>query len=98
MRKKKIENKKNREFIAKYECDRNYYKSFLHGRNPLFMKLEAQSKLNLLPRKSSITRAKNICILTGRSRGVYKHLGLSRIKFREMASCGLLPGIKKASW
>lgn len=47
---------------------------------------------------TSITRIKNICILTGRSRSIYRFLKLSRIQFRKLASQGLLPGISKYSW
>lgn len=55
-------------------------------------------KLAKMPRKSSETRVNSICFITGRSRGVYKRFGLSRIKIREMASYAEIPGIKKSSW
>jgi small subunit ribosomal protein S14 len=41
---------------------------------------------------------RNRCQLTGRPRGFMRQFGLSRITFREMASTGLIPGVKKASW
>lgn len=44
------------------------------------------------------TRIKNRCSLCGRGRGYMRKFGICRICFREMASKGLLPGIKKASW
>lgn len=59
---------------------------------------EAQVALQKLPRNSSPTRLKNRCEVTGRSRGYMRKFGLSRITFREMASGGLLPGIRKSSW
>lgn len=59
---------------------------------------EAQVALQKLPRNSSPTRLKNRCEVTGRSRGYMRKFGLSRITFREMASNGLLPGIRKSSW
>ena len=40
----------------------------------------------------------NRCKLTGRPRGYMRQFGISRIQFREMASQGLIPGVKKASW
>ena len=40
----------------------------------------------------------NRCSLTGRPKGYMRAFGLSRIQFREMASNGLIPGVKKASW
>jgi small subunit ribosomal protein S14 len=54
--------------------------------------------LSLLPRNSNPNRMRNRCKITGRSRGYMRQFGISRITFREMASYGLIPGIKKASW
>ena len=51
-----------------------------------------------LPKNSSIVRLHNRCSLTGRPKGYMRLFGLSRIQFREMASKGLIPGVKKASW
>ncbi|HEX2920350.1 MAG TPA: 30S ribosomal protein S14 [Bacteroidales bacterium] len=54
--------------------------------------------LSRLPRNSNPNRMHNRCKLTGRPRGYMRQFGISRITFREMASQGLLPGVKKASW
>ncbi len=54
--------------------------------------------LQKLPRNASPTRVRNRCSITGRSRGFIGKYGVSRIKFRELASNGDLPGVKKASW
>ena len=54
--------------------------------------------LQSLPRNSSSIRLRNRCQITGRSRGYMRQFGISRIQFREMASQGLIPGVKKASW
>ena len=54
--------------------------------------------LSRLPRNSNPTRLHNRCKLTGRPKGYMRQFGISRITFREMASEGLIPGIKKASW
>ena len=54
--------------------------------------------LSRLPRNSNPIRLHNRCKLTGRPKGYIRQFGLSRITFREMASQGLIPGIKKASW
>ena len=51
-----------------------------------------------LPRNSNPIRLHNRCKLTGRPRGYMRDFGVSRITFREMASNGLIPGVKKASW
>jgi len=51
-----------------------------------------------LPRNASPTRVRNRCALTGRTRGVYRKLGISRIKLRELALQGKIPGMRKSSW
>ena len=61
-------------------------------------RLMLQNKLNELPRNSSSIRHRNRCELTGRSRGVYRKFGLSRIKIRELSMTGNLPGVVKSSW
>ena len=58
----------------------------------------AVMKLAKLPRNSSATRQHNRCLLTGRPRGVYRKFKLCRIKLRELASSGQIPGIIKSSW
>lgn len=54
--------------------------------------------LDKLPRNASPVRLRNRCRLTGRSRGYMRMFGISRLKFRELADNGKIPGIKKASW
>lgn len=54
--------------------------------------------LQKLPKNSSKVRLHNRCTLTGRPKGYIRQFGISRITFREMASNGLIPGVKKASW
>ncbi|MCH8494741.1 MAG: 30S ribosomal protein S14 [Balneolales bacterium] len=54
--------------------------------------------LQKLPRNASPTRLKKRCSLTGRARGYVGKYGVSRIKFRELALAGKIPGMKKASW
>ena len=61
-------------------------------------RFKLQSKLNDLPRDSSSIRVRNRCLITGRTRGVYRKFGLSRIKLRELTMSGLLPGVVKSSW
>jgi small subunit ribosomal protein S14 len=59
---------------------------------------EAVVALQKLPRDASPTRGRNRCAITGRSRGVYRRFGLSRVKIREAVGKGELPGVSKASW
>jgi small subunit ribosomal protein S14 len=54
--------------------------------------------LQKLPRNASPTRVKNRCSITGRAKGYIGRYGVSRIKFRELALEGKLPGVRKASW
>lgn len=54
--------------------------------------------LSLLPRDSSPVRLRNRCKLTGRPRAYIRKFGLCRVKFREMALEGKIPGVTKASW
>jgi small subunit ribosomal protein S14 len=54
--------------------------------------------LQKLPRNSSPSRVRNRCNATGRGRGVYRKFGLCRHVFRQLASEGKIPGVRKASW
>ena len=58
----------------------------------------ARLKLAELPRNSAPTRQRNRCALTGRPRGYYRKIGMSRIALRELALRGLIPGMVKSSW
>lgn len=55
-------------------------------------------ELDKLPRNSNPIRLHNRCQLTGRPKGYIRQFGLCRVKFREMALDGKIPGITKASW
>lgn len=59
---------------------------------------EAQLKLQKLPRNASPVRQQRRCRITGRPHAVYRKFGLSRIKLREAAMRGDVPGLVKASW
>ena len=54
--------------------------------------------LQEIPKNASPVRLHNRCKLTGRPKGYMRQFGISRINFREMASAGLIPGVRKASW
>lgn len=90
---------KRRDSVKKYEKYRMRLKKII--RNKMFSVKErqiAQDILDSLPRDSSKIRVHNRCLLTGRPKGVYRDFGLSRVKLRELALSGKLPGISKASW
>ncbi len=54
--------------------------------------------LQALPKNASPVRLHNRCKISGRPKGYMRQFGISRINFREMASAGLIPGVRKASW
>lgn len=61
-------------------------------------KMEAQQKLQALPRDASPVRLRNRCAITGRPHGYYRKFGLARNKLRESTMRGEMPGLRKASW
>jgi small subunit ribosomal protein S14 len=95
-----IEKNSNREIlINKFSNRRKVLKSKIMQKDlSIEDRLKIQTKLNDLPRNSSSIRYRNRCKLTGRTRGVYRKFGLSRIKIRELSMSGDLPGVVKSSW
>jgi len=61
-------------------------------------RFEARLKLAELPRNANKTRIRNRCEITGRPRGYYRKLKMSRIAIRDLGSAGLIPGLVKSSW
>ncbi len=61
-------------------------------------KPEDQRDKKKMLRPRDIIRIRNRCQLTGRARAVYRKFGVCRIIFRDLASSGLIPGVRKASW
>jgi small subunit ribosomal protein S14 len=61
-------------------------------------RFQARLKLAEMPRNSSAVRIRNRCELTGRPRGTYRKLRISRIALRELGSSGMIPGLVKSSW
>lgn len=91
--------KKRRMLFSDYEFLRMQYKSIIHNRSiDKEIRFSYAFQFAQLPRNSSQVRIQNRCVLTGRSKSVYRFCRLSRISFRELASKGLLMGISKASW
>ena len=83
--------------IARYAEKRAALKEIVRKGEPADA-FEAAQKLQAIPKNANPIRLHNRCKLTGRPRGYMRQFGISRIQFREMASNGLLPGVKKASW
>ena len=61
-------------------------------------RFQASLKLATLPRSGARIRVRNRCAVSGRPRGYYRKLGLSRIALRDLASMGAIPGMTKSSW
>jgi small subunit ribosomal protein S14 len=92
-------NKKREKMVAQYAAKRAALKAKMADKNASPEEVfEASIKLAKLPRNSSKTRIHNRCKLTGRSRGVYRKLEISRIELRRLSSEGQVPGMKKSSW
>ncbi|MBO7484192.1 MAG: 30S ribosomal protein S14 [Alphaproteobacteria bacterium] len=92
-------NKKREKMVAQYAAKRAALKAKIADKNASPEEVfEASIKLAKLPRNSSKTRIHNRCKLTGRSRGVYRKLEISRIELRRLSSEGQVPGMKKSSW
>ncbi|MDR0555667.1 MAG: 30S ribosomal protein S14 [Holosporaceae bacterium] len=88
-----------RRIVSANKGRRGVLKGIVYNRTlPPEDRFAAQLKLAAMPRNSSATRIRNRCIITGRSRGVYRKFNLSRIMIREMVADGLIPGMRKACW
>lgn len=88
---------KRAKLVAKYAEKRAALKKIVNTGEPVEA-YEAAQKLQAIPRNANPIRLHNRCKLTGRPKGYIRMFGISRIQFREMASSGLIPGVKKASW
>jgi small subunit ribosomal protein S14 len=92
-------NNRRRRLSKKYAGKRTRLKAIAGDRNtPLEERFEAAVKLAALPRNGSATRIRNRCEVTGRARGYYRKLKMSRIAMREFGAKGLIPGLVKSSW
>lgn len=92
-------NKKRRRLVEKYAAKRAALKAIAEDDSrPMEERFAARLKLAKQPRNGAPSRVRNRCELTGRSRGYYRKLRLSRIALRELASSGQVPGMIKSSW
>jgi small subunit ribosomal protein S14 len=88
---------KRAKLVAKYAAKRAALKKIVNTGDPVEA-FEAAQKLQSIPRNANPIRLHNRCKITGRPKGYIRQFGISRIQFREMASQGLIPGVRKASW
>jgi small subunit ribosomal protein S14 len=95
-----IEKNKRRQRMTKQYAERRAkLKAVARDKNtPMEERFAAALKLAELPRNSSATRVHNRCEVTGRPKGYYRKLKMSRIALRDFGSKGLIPGLLKSSW
>jgi len=92
-------NKRRVGLVKRYAAKRTKLKETANDMSlPPEDRFAARLKLAELPRNSSPTRIRKRCELTGRSRGNFRKLKMCRMKLRELASYGLVPGMVKSSW
>jgi small subunit ribosomal protein S14 len=92
-------NERRRKLVKKFSGRRARLKAIaLDKDKPMEERFAASLKLATLPRNSSASRIRNRCAATGRPRGFYRKLKMSRIALRELGSKGLIPGLVKSSW
>ncbi|MCK8516738.1 30S ribosomal protein S14 [Methylonatrum kenyense] len=90
---------KRAKLVVRYAAKRKALKAVIQ--NPEASaeeKMEAQERLQKMPRDASPVRGRNRCRVTGRPRGYYRKFGLGRNKLREAAMDGMIPGLTKSSW
>ena len=92
-------NQRVKGLVKQYAAKRAALKAIASNETlPLEERFEARLKLAELPRNSAAVRIRNRCEVTGRPRGYYRKLKMSRIALRELGSTGQIPGLVKSSW
>ena len=92
-------NRKRQKLAKKYASRRTALKAKARDESvPVEERFQARLKLAELPRNSAPNRVRNRCDVSGRPRGYYRKLRMSRVALRELASNGLVPGMVKSSW
>ncbi|MEO0981237.1 MAG: 30S ribosomal protein S14 [Pseudomonadota bacterium] len=92
-------NNKRKRLVERYAAKRERLKAVAMDENlPLEERFKARLKLAEMPRNSAANRVRNRCEVTGRPRGYYRKMQMSRIALRELGSLGKIPGLVKSSW
>ncbi len=92
-------NKRNERLVKKFANRRAALKEIINDKEVApEERFKAVLKLSELPRNSSKTRLRNRCEITGRPRAYYRKFNMCRVKLRELASDGKIPGMVKSSW
>ena len=92
-------NDKRRRIIARDAQKRADLKEIANNKElPMEERFAARLKLAQLPRNGAPSRIRNRCEVTGRPRGYYRKMKMSRIALRDLGNKGLIPGLVKSSW
>lgn len=92
-------NDRRRKMVARDAAKRAALKAIIKNRNlPIEERFKATLKLAEMPRNGAKIRIRNRCEVSGRPRGFYRKLRMSRIALRDLGSTGKVPGVVKSSW
>jgi small subunit ribosomal protein S14 len=92
-------NKKRRKLVSQYASKRAELRKMAKDESlSLEERFQGRLQLAALPRNSARVRVRNRCEISGRPRGYYRKLRMSRIALRELGAAGLVPGLVKSSW
>jgi small subunit ribosomal protein S14 len=92
-------NNRRRKMVARFANKRAELKKVAKDDSlTLEERFQARLKLAELPRNSAAVRIRNRCEITGRPRGYYRKLKVSRIALRDLGATGMIPGLVKSSW
>ncbi|MFF6787489.1 30S ribosomal protein S14 [Streptomyces filamentosus] len=93
------QNEKRKETVERYATRRAELKEIIrHPSSTAAEREAAQAELSRQPRDASATRVRNRDSVDGRPRGYLRKFGLSRVRTRQQAHAGFLPGVTKSSW
>ncbi|MCP9987088.1 30S ribosomal protein S14 [Streptomyces sudanensis] len=96
---KMARNERRRAVVERYAARRAELKELIRRPNtPEAERAAAQAELRRQPRDASATRVRNRDAVDGRPRGHLRKFGISRVRLREQAHAGFLPGVRKSSW
>lgn len=92
-------NNRRKRLVKQYAGKRASLRAIANDKSlPMEERFAARLKLAELPRNSAAIRVRNRCEISGRPRGFYRKMTMSRIALRDLANQGLIPGVVKSSW
>ncbi|MFJ2215428.1 30S ribosomal protein S14 [Streptomyces sp. NPDC101062] len=94
-----VRNERRKLTVERYAVRRAELKEILrHPGTTAEQRIAVERELRRQPRDASATRVRNRDSVDGRPRGHLRKFGLSRVRLREQAHAGFLPGVRKSSW